>query len=243
MTSKDDPVERHWEAQVDQAARAAAHERDMATIRSVGGLGQLDTKLERLRSTQEYARLSRHIADERDRLEARFRQCEHFSERACESWAEQAGAIARTAEDDHAAIEQLHDELVTATNTLQRDLNDIAEAITNHSTLTSASRARGKPVLARLHEARSAASSTVGLIRSRIATCEHLREETRRDWLSALPDHERSLDWLRDQQTRAAGTALRRQLTAESESAAHFTDRAYSSLRLLKTFLETRAST
>jgi hypothetical protein len=38
MSSKDDPVERHWEARVDQAAQAAAHERDIETIRSVDEL-------------------------------------------------------------------------------------------------------------------------------------------------------------------------------------------------------------
>ncbi len=128
---------------------------------------------------------------------------------------------------------------------LSRDTGrwDITDAIANGSTLPPASRAPGKPVLVRLHEARSAAWSTVSLIRSRIATCEHLREETRRDWLSALPDHQRSLGWLRDEETSAAGTALRGELTRESDSAARFTARAHESLRLLKSFVETRAST
>lgn len=202
----------------------------MKAIRADLEIRVAEAKISQLRSTEEYERLSRHIRDQRDALEQRFRECRCFSESLCEDWADRVASIDRAAEDDRAALWDLSADFTAAFERLQRELTDIAAAIGDDSVLPPE---RDAPVLVRLHDARHAARGTVKRVRSLIAPCQELRADTRERWLRALPDPEHGLSWLRDR--------LQAQVMRELESVSQFTARTRSDLQLLERFLTDRA--
>jgi hypothetical protein len=236
MSWKDDPVERHYEAQIDRSAAGRAHQEDMRRIRTDSDLCLLNSRIEFLRSAEKRARLSQDVKDEGDALEGRFRECQWFSERACERWAHQAWTIARCAEDDLAATERLSAEFLAAAAEFQQNLKAIIEALGVKATNPSRP---GDPPLVRLHRARTAAWSQVGLVTIRIGACEHLRADTKQRWLNALPSRESSLEMLRYQQP-CLDAGLRGEVARRLESVKQFTFRVRNSLQFMKSLIELR---
>ena len=232
MSWEDDPVERHWERQLDRAADLRASDDYVQRIRGEADVRAAHRRVIKARSELARDTAWRHVVEERDALMQRLTDCDWLDDAVRESWVDRIGEIGPMGADP-AEVAQLSGDIADACANMRHSLVGIAGVLVRDSDRQD----DGSPTLVALNRAKNEARSKMVAASTRIGSCVHLNARVRERWASMLPEPDEGLRWLTSTGPRTAAS-LRQAILDLSETVARFASRMRDGFTVIKIELD-----
>lgn len=232
MDWRDDPVERHWERQIERAGSKRAADDEINRIRAEAKIRDAGRGVSRARSALERDAARRRIVDERHELARPLADCTWLDETVRERWKEWMYEIG---DAGPASVVWLSDDIAEVCATVIRDLRAVAELLAPD--VQRRSDDDGAPPLVAMHRVRRQVRSRAADARTRIGSCAYLTAAIRERWLRLLAEPDEGLGWLT---STGPGTAasLHREVMDLSDTVARFDSRMRGGLSIIERELE-----